>query len=164
MSYRNNYTYGEKTTAQIKALTGMTQGQTVWNNEYHRMEWYTGSVWLNEMGATVIAGETLVQGELVGISVAGKALKMIDGDEVWGIGVVHHGGVLDDVVCIINMGQCLVMGGATTVLGQYATLHASTAGRMNDTTAASSGTFGRITEAGSTGVLSWVMLVFIERG
>jgi len=49
MSYKaNSTTYGGKTKSQIASLTGMSQGDSVYNTDINRIEYYTGSIWANE--------------------------------------------------------------------------------------------------------------------
>jgi hypothetical protein len=163
MSYRGSYfTYGEKDTAGIEAITGMVEGDSVWNTDYFMPEYYNGNVWVLEGGSVVTAGATVVQGEIVAIRTSGKVTLGTTSDDVTICGVVHHGGADTEEICIINHGRALCLAGATIVLGQYATMD-GTAGRYTDTTSASTGTFGRCVEANTDGNLGWVLLSLMER-
>jgi len=52
MSYKPlPFTYGSLTLSQINALTGMSQGETVYNTEWNVIEVYSGNVWTNDQCA-----------------------------------------------------------------------------------------------------------------
>jgi len=162
MSYLNRYTFGEKTTAQIDALTGMVQGDTVWNTDHYIEEYYTGDCWTNDQCCTMNAGETIDEGECVAINTSGNAVLMDTGNNEEGIGVCVHGGVTNDTISVQMHGVARCLTSASVVLGQYAT-NSGTAGAITDTTSASTGTLGRILEAGGSGTIVRVLLSFIER-
>ena len=163
MSYKNRYTFGEKTTSQIAALTGMVQGDTVWNTDSYIEEYYTGDVWTNDQCVLMTAGTTIVEGEQVAISLTdGDADLLTTGNNEEGIGVCVYGGTAGDVISVQVMGVARCLAGASVVLGQYATQD-GTAGRFTDTTSAGTGTFGRVLENGVDGDLVRVLLSFIER-
>ena len=162
MHLSEGHKYGRKTTAQIAALTGMSEGDTVFNTDYHVVEWYTGDVWTNDSCVLMVASETIAQGECVSIDTSGEAELITTTNDARGIGVCHYGGVVNDTISIIVQGKAAVLAGATVVLGQYL-VPDSTAGRMTDTTSASSGAAGRWLDNGINGDLVWALLSFIER-
>ena len=60
MSYKPlPFTYGALTNSQINALTGMSQGDTVYNSEWDVIEVYSGNVWTNDQCA-IFQSETTV--------------------------------------------------------------------------------------------------------
>ena len=57
MSYKPiPYTYGTKTLAEIEALTGMQEGDTVYNTTWQIIEIYSGTNWVKDEGARFITG------------------------------------------------------------------------------------------------------------
>lgn len=162
MSILNRYTFGEKSTSDIDALTGMVQGDTVWNTDHYIEEYYTGDCWTNDQCCTMVASETIDEGEIVAIDTSGEAELMSTGNNEQGIGVCVHGGVATDTISVQMHGVARCLAGVNLVFGQYATADA-TPGETNDTTSAGTGTFGRILETGTTGQLCRVLLSFIER-
>ena len=100
MSYKANSTkYGAKTKAQIDALTGMSQGDDVFNTDINRIEYYSGSIWLNDDLIAVkidSAGGTYSEGDSVAWTddaTYQKAVELaIDTNSDEWAGVVYRGG------------------------------------------------------------------------
>ena len=162
MSILNRYTFGEKTTSQIDSLTGMVQGDTVWNTDHYIEEYYTGDCWTNDQCCIMVASATIDEGECVAIDTSGEAALMSTSNNEEGIGVCVHGGVTNDTISVQMHGVAKCLTSSTVVLGQYAT-NSSTAGAITDTTSAGTGTIGRVVEGGTSGTLVRVLLSFIER-
>lgn len=159
-------TYGNKTTSQISVLTGMQVGDTAFNIDYGRVDFYTGSVWTNNNSTIVTAGATISEGQVCRINASGQAI-LLDGsvgsNAEFGIGICQYGGTTGQPISLINCGvaKCLV-GASGITIGRYAQF-SSTPGSISSTTAPTIGTLGRCLQTSGSGTLSFVFLSFIER-
>lgn len=167
MAYRGKNTkYGNKTTSQIAALSGMGVGDTVFNTDYGRVDFYTGGVWTNNNSIIVTAGATITEGQICQINASGQAI-LLNGSTTsnaeFGIGICGYGGTIGQPISLIMCGvaKCRV-GAAGVTIGQYATI-SSTAGSIVSTTSPSIGALGRVLQTQTSGNLAYVMLAFIER-
>jgi len=167
MAYRGQNTkYGNLTTSQIATnITGMQVGDSVFNTDYGRVDFYTGSVWTNNNSITITAGATITEGQICRINASGQAILLgtPSSNAEFGVGICGYGGTLGQTISLIVCGvaKCRV-GVAGVTLGQYATI-SSTAGSIVSTTAASIGALGRVLQTQTSGNLAYVMLSFIER-
>jgi len=165
MSYRaRTTTYGEKTTAEISALTGMSQGDTVFNKEYGMVEWYTGNTWVSNASCTIVAARSISEGQCVSINSAGRAvlLDTTAATTEYGVGVCQYGGGTGTTISVRQHGLAKCLAAASLTNGQYAT-RSSTPGSITQTTSPSIGALGRIVQGATSGNLAWVFLSFIER-
>jgi len=168
MAYRGQFAkYGNKTTSQIAALTGMGVGDTVFNTEYGMIEFYTGSVWTNNCSILITAGATITQGQVCQINASGQAILLNGSTSTnakFGVGICQYGGTSGQIISlrVCGIAKCLV-GASGVTLGQYAQFSA-TAGSISSTTSPNTGTLGRCLQTSTSGNLSYVMLTFIERG
>jgi hypothetical protein len=167
MAYRGKNTkYGNKTTSQITALSGMAVGDTVFNTDYGRVDFYTGSVWTNNNSIIITAGATITEGQICQINASGQAI-LLNGfpssNAEFGVGICGYGGTIGQSISLIMCGiaKCRV-GAAGVTIGQYATI-SSTAGSVVSTTSPSIGALGRVLQTQTSGNLAYVMLAFIER-
>jgi hypothetical protein len=168
MAYRGQFAkYGNKTTSQIAALTGMSVGDTVFNTEYGMLEFYTGLVWTNNSSILITAGATITEGQVCQINSSGQAILLngsTSSNAQFGVGICQYGGTVGQTISlrVCGIAKCLV-GASTVTLGQYAQFSA-TAGSISSTSAATIGTLGRCLQTATSGNLAYVMLTFIERG
>lgn len=108
-----NYTYGQKTKAQIEAIdtTNLKVGDTVWNTDIKKEEYWTGNTWLNDDCVEMInnEGSALEEGDLVGVdtdvTTTDRCEKMSDVEDNLHMGLVYHGGANGDWVTIACMGK-----------------------------------------------------------
>lgn len=153
--FRYRFTYGVKTTAQINALTGIKQGESVWNSDIKKPE-YVVSVsgtllWTNEdcaimynaSGATMSTGQVVRMHTTTGTPVATSCNIARSGEDDWMCGVVFRGGAAGSYVVIAQQGKykVLMVSGQTAVRGNLVTL-STTTGSATRTTAGSTGVFG----------------------
>ena len=166
MAYKGlNTIFGAKTTSDISSLTGMTQGDTVFNTEYGMVEVYTGNVWTNNCSIVITAGATIATGQLVYINASGQAVLLNNSAANYakGIGVCQYGGTSGSLISVRTHGLAKCLTSASVSLGDYATV-SSTAGSIGSTTSPTAGTLGRIVQGTGAASLAYVMLTFIERG
>lgn len=167
MSYRASSTvYGNKTTAQIAALTGMQVGDTVFNTDYGQVEFYSiANVWTSNNSVILTASTTISEGQLVNINTSGQAALLSNavGAAQFGIGVCQYGGTAGSNISvrICGIAKCLVATGGIN-RGEYG-VFSSTAGSMGRTTAPSTGAMGRALQTQTSGNLAYVFLTFLER-
>jgi hypothetical protein len=153
--FRYRFTYGIKTTAQINALTGIKEGQSVWNSDIKKPEYVVsvaGSLfWTNEdctimynaSGATISTGQVVRINTATGSPVTASCNIARSGEDDWMCGVVFRGGAANSYVVIAQQGKykVLMVSGQTAVRGNLVTL-STTTGSANRTTAGSTGVFG----------------------
>jgi hypothetical protein len=153
--FRYRFTYGIKTTAQINALTGISEGQSVWNSDLKKPEYVVsvaGSLfWTNEDCAIMYnaSGATMSTGQVVRINtstsspVSASCNIARSGEEDWMCGVVFRGGAANNYVVIAQQGKykVLMVSGQTAVRGNTVTL-STTTGSATRTTVGSTGVFG----------------------
>lgn len=167
MSYRASSTvYGNKTTSQIAALTGMQVGDTVFNTDYGQVEFYSiANVWTSNNSVILTASTTISEGQLVNINTSGQAGLLSNGVGAaqFGIGVCQYGGTAGSNISvrICGIAKCLVATSGVT-RGDYG-LFSSTAGSMTRTTSPSTGAIGRVLQTQTSGNLAYVFLTFLER-
>jgi len=78
MSYKTlPYTYGAKSLTDINALTGMSQGDTVYNLDWNLIEVYDGNMWINDQ-----AVPRAIEVEEVGNVALGMAVKVNTSNEI----------------------------------------------------------------------------------
>lgn len=160
----NSTKYGNKTTSQIAALTGMQQGDTVFNLDYGMIEVYNGSVWTNSCSIVATSGSALSEGQLVRIDTSGQVVLLGTpaAELKKAVGIVQYGSSgSGQSVLIRTHGIAKCFASTAVTIGNYATVAGS--GEMTDTTSASTGTFGRILQTVGIDTLSYVALTFIER-
>lgn len=167
MAYKGQFAkYGNKTTSQIAALTGMVAGDTAFNTDYGQLDFYTGSVWTNNNSILITAGATIVEGQNCQINSSGQAI-LLNGSPTsnneFGVGICQYGGTVGQTISLRTCGvaKCLVASAGVT-LGQYA-VSSSTAGSVVSTTAPSVGALGRVLQTQTLGNLAYVLLTYIER-
>jgi hypothetical protein len=157
MSYfRYRFTYGIKTTAQINALTGIREGESVWNSDCQKPEYVFRSPsatlhWVNEdcvlmynnSGTTMSTGQVVRISTATGSPVTASCNIARSGEDDWMCGVVFRGGAANSYVVIAQQGKykVLMVSGQTAVRGNLVTL-STTTGSANRTTAGSTGVFG----------------------
>ena len=157
--------YGSKTTSEIAALTGMRQGDTVFNTDYGQVEYYTSAVWTNDNSVLMIAsGSTISEGQLVRIATNGSASLLVTGgnNSRFGIGVCQYGGSSGSTISVRTSGIAKCRTTANTTRGEYG-VFSSTPGAMTRTTAPSTGAIGRILQSVTSGSVAYVFLSFMER-
>lgn len=155
MSYRaRRFTFGSKTTAQIDAITivtnpELTAGMSVWNSDLKKPEYWTGSVWTNEdcVLLTNTSGSTILRGRLVRIDVTqtttpGALLTNTDEDIM--VGVVHRGAANGETMVIAIQGLYPVK--------YFATETTSTRGNLIQLSS-TAGEADQITTIGTTDVI-----------
>jgi hypothetical protein len=168
MTLITGYTFGQKTTTQIDALTGMVQGDTVYNTDYHMIEWYTGDTWQNDHTIELTVNETCIEGNTMFIElVTGNVEKMtnVASSYAQGIGVVHYGATISNKASIFIMGVARTLFNATVDNSDYA-IASATAGVSKKTTVSGYGVFGQVLEPATytaTDILVPVLLTMIER-
>ena len=169
MAYRGQSTkYGNKTTAQIAAgLPNPQVGDTVFNTDYAEVEWWNGLTWLSNNSIQVIAGETLVEGNVVYINGNAKVLKALQANSLRGAGIVQYGGALNQAVSLRTSGvaKCLVAAGGSLSIGSNAGISGTTPGTVSNTASSSVviGNLGRNLQAASANTLGYVFLTFLHR-
>jgi hypothetical protein len=118
MSYQSRrFTFGSKTTAQITAITLVTNpelaaGMSAWNSDLKKPEYWTGTVWTNEDCVLLVntSGSTIATGRLVRIdttqtSVTGAILTDTAAqNEDFMIGVVHRGAANTETMVVAIQG------------------------------------------------------------
>ena len=78
MSYKTlPYTYGSKSLDDINALTGMSEGDTVYNLDWNLIEVYDGDMWVNDQ-----AIPRNIEAEEVGNVALGMAVKVNASNEI----------------------------------------------------------------------------------
>ena len=78
MSYKTlPYTYGSKSLDDINALTGMSDGDTVYNLDWNLIEVYDGNMWVNDQAVP----RTIESGEVGNVSL-GMAVKVNASNEI----------------------------------------------------------------------------------
>ena len=156
MSYdRYRFTYGVKTTTQINALTGIVEGQSVWNSDLKKPE-YVVSVagnllWSNDDCIVMFnsSGSTMEEGNIVRVSTSTTspvALSCVlasagsTQDDLM-FGVVLRGAATNNYVVIAQQGMYNVkmVTSATTARGSLVSL-SSTLGRGQLTSGTAPGT------------------------
>ena len=160
----NSTKYGNKTTSQIAALTGMQTGDTVFNLDYGMIEIYNGSVWTNTCSIVATSGVSLSEGQLVFINTSGQVVLLGTSttDLRKAVGVVQYGASgAGQSVLIRTHGIAKCFASTAVTIGNYATT--AGAGEMTDTTSATISTFGRILQTVGIDSLAYVALTFIER-
>jgi len=158
MSYRSKrFTFGNKTTAQIDAITIVTNpelvpGMSVWNTDLRKPEYWTGSVWINDdcILMTNTAAVTIDRGKFVKLDVTqnstvGANLSTTDNDYM--IGVVHRGAAVGGTMVIATQGMyvCKIWASDTTSTRGNLVQLSSTAGELD-----------QITTTGTTGIVGIV--------
>jgi hypothetical protein len=135
MSYRGlNTKYGNQTTSFIAGLTGMVEGDTVFNTDYGMVEWYTGQVWTNSCSVLMTASATLAEGQCVVINASGQAALLVYTSSAVtpyaAIGVVQYGGTIGQTVSIRTHGiaKCRTSAAGGLTIGQYAAISSGTIG------------------------------------
>jgi hypothetical protein len=120
MSYRaKRFTFGSKTTAQIDAITILTNpellpGMSVWNSDLKKPEYWTGTVWTNEDCVLMIntSGSTIDRAKFVKIDVTQTSTEgvvlttgnLTTEDEDYMCGVVHRGAASGGTMVIAIQG------------------------------------------------------------
>lgn len=130
MSYfSERFTYGRKTTAQIAALTGMQQGDTVWNTTIKKREYYTGTVWTNDDCVILTNGEgsAVGEGKLMYLSAANTVMLADDVDNDFFIGVVFRGAAAGGELVIATKGVYKIEFNPSSLpnIGNFANLSAN---------------------------------------
>lgn len=127
--YKERFTYGRKTTAQIAALTNMQQGDTVWNTDIKKREYYTGTVWTNDDCVILTNAEltTVTEGKLVYISGTNAVSLTDDLDNDYFVGVVFRGAVSGGelVIAIKGVYKVEFTSGTLPTIGNFANLSAA---------------------------------------
>tara|TARA_Y100001972_G_scaffold126203_2_gene179382 strand:+ start:1568 stop:2113 length:546 start_codon:yes stop_codon:yes gene_type:complete len=87
MSYKTlPYTYGAKSLSDINALTGMTEGDTVYNLDWNLIEVYNGDIWVNDQAVSRTIKDTelasLELGMAVKVDTSGEVLKLTQDNSV----------------------------------------------------------------------------------
>ncbi len=172
MAYRGQYTkFGNKTTSQIAALTGMGIGDTVFNTDYGMIEFYAqgsggaGNVWTNNCSVLVVANTTITEGQVCAINSSGRAILLDNTTTTnaqFGIGVCQYGGTSGQTISLRVCGVAKCKTAANVTIGQYAQ-YSGTAGSITGTGSPSIGSLGRVLQTTTSGNLCYVMLSFIER-
>jgi hypothetical protein len=171
MSYRGSNTkFGNKTTSQIALLTGMVEGDTVFNTDYAMTEWYTGQVWTNSCSVLMTASATLAEGQCVVINASGQAALLVYTSSAAtpyrAIGVVQYGGTTGQTVSIRTHGiaKCRTSAAGGLTIGQYAAISSGTIGAISNTASPGvKGVIGRNLETVGASTLGYVLLTFMER-
>lgn len=112
MSYQAlPYTYGVLTLTEINNLTGMQEGDTVYNSDWDIMEIYNGSTWTNDISVVLplASGQTIVQGDGVSITPGSGSIQCrqsisTDADYFWGI-CLRGGSSTNDPIVVAFMGK-----------------------------------------------------------
>lgn len=158
MSYRaRRFTFGNKTTAQIDAITIITNpelvpGMSVWNTDIKKPEYWTGSVWTNEdcILLTNTSGSTILRGRLVRIDTTQTTTQgavLTDTgvqNEDFMCGVVHRNAINGGTLVIAIQGLYQVK--------YFATETTSTRGNLIQLSS-TAGEADQITTIGSTDVI-----------
>jgi len=172
MSYRGlNTKYGNQTTSFIAGLTGMVEGDTVFNTDYGMVEWYTGQVWTNSCSVLMTASATLAEGQCVVINASGQAALLVYTSSAVtpyrAIGVVQYGGTIGQTVSIRTHGiaKCITSAAGGLTIGQYAAISSGTIGAISNTASpgVAKGVIGRNLETVGSNTLGYVLLTFMER-
>ena len=149
MSYfRYRFTYGIKTTAQINALTGIREGESVWTSDCQKPEYVFSSPsatlhWVNEdcvlmynaSGGTMSTGQIVRMQTTTGSPVTASCNIARTGEEDWMCGVVFRGGAAGSYVVIAQQGKydILMVSGSTSVRGNTAQLSTTTGSALRST-------------------------------
>jgi hypothetical protein len=121
MTFRNYYTYGIKTTAQINALTNLKEGESVWNSDLSKPEYVVNSdgslLWVNEDCVVLInnQGSAVTEGDIVKMdytaSTSGAWTKLCTNvttsptDDPWFMcGIVFRGGANGSKIVVAQQG------------------------------------------------------------
>lgn len=164
MSYNATYTtYGNKTTDEIAALTGMQVGDSVFNTDYSEVEWYSGSTWLSNNSIQMVTSVVAVEGRCVYINASGLA-AFLNGSSVtypYGIGVVQYGGAIGSTIAVRICGIARVQSLGGQTIDQYARA-SGVNGQATNAAAPTTGCIGRNLN-GSGSALFYCYLSFIER-
>jgi hypothetical protein len=176
MSYQAlPYTYGALTEAQIDAIPTsspkITAGSTVFNTDTQMLEIYNGRIWLDERslcflidsGVTVVKGNTLYTVGS-GTTATGEVALMTSSTTNYPkfVGVANRNPV-GGFVSVAHCGKVQAIAGATITRGN-AVEPSATAGRFQQETSPSTGSFGVALESGTSGDLLWIALQTIELG
>jgi hypothetical protein len=162
MSYRSKrFTFGNKTTAQIDAITIATNpellpGMSVWNSDLRKPEYWTGSVWINDdcilltnTSASTISRARFVKLDVSQTTTPGAILSTTDNDNM--IGVVHRGAAAGGtlVIAIQGLYPCKIWSSDTTSTRGNLVQLSSTAGELDQlsTTTGSAGVVGVVAES-----------------
>lgn len=156
--YRERFTYGRKTTAQINALVGMQQGDTVWNTDIKKREYYNGSLWINDDCVVFTNGEavTVGEGKLVYLTNTTNTVMLADNvDNDFFIGVVFRGAAAGGsmVVAIKGVYKVEFNPAALPNIGDFANLTANAnLGYANVSATGTVNTIGLVAENYSGGL------------
>ena len=118
MTFRNYYTYGIKTTAQINALTNIREGESVWNSDLSKPEYVVNDggtllwvnddcvVCLNNQGSAVSEGDLVRVNNSTAVSSTSIVLQTNSSlDNKWlQFGVVFRGGANGSKVVVAQQG------------------------------------------------------------
>jgi hypothetical protein len=166
MSYRSKrFTFGSKTTAQIDAITILTNpellpGMSVWNSDLKKPEYWTGTVWTNEDCVLMIntSGSTIDRAKFVKLDVTQTSIEgvvlstgnLATQDEDYMIGVVHRGAATGRTLVIAIQGiyPCKIWASDLTSTRGNLVQVSTTAGELDQiTTVGAQGVCGIVAES-----------------
>lgn len=157
-----NYKYGQKTKAQIEAIptTNLKIGDTVWNTDIKKEEYWTGNTWLNDDCVEMInnEGAAVSEGQIAGVDTdvtnTDYCELLNDTEDNLIMGVIYHGGNNGDWVTIACMGKYKVkFDSATSSVTRQHIAIISTDGGASDGEAGSAGA-KTIASSGAIGVIA----------
>jgi hypothetical protein len=150
----NGYSYGSQTTTQIKALTGMVAGETVFNSTVGKPFYYTGNSWqcdgetielINKDGSAVSEGEVVKYDNSNNL---GCYRVAVAGAEFMA-GVVAIGGANNAYIAVATSGIWDVEMNGTTQRSYYIE-SSSTLGKARDVSTSTAYVFGITLEYSAT--------------
>ncbi len=158
MSYQAlPYTYGVLDVTEINNLTGMQEGDTVYNRDWDIMEIYNGSVWTNDISIVLplAASVTMVPGDGVAITPGSGSVQCrlsisTDADFFWGI-CLRGGSSTNDPIVVAFMGKVDAKLNGAVTRGQALELDSS-GGFVAYTGGGAPYTMGQALESAGSGV------------
>jgi len=148
MTFRNYYTYGIKTTAQINSLTNIREGESVWNSDLSKPEYVVNDggtllwvnddcvVCLNNQGSAVSEGDLVRVNNSTAVSSTSIVLQTNSPvDNRWlQFGVVFRGGSNGSKIVVAQQGLYNVKyrnaGGTTVATRGDIVVYSATAGQV----------------------------------
>jgi hypothetical protein len=149
MTFRNYYTYGIKTTAQINALTNIREGESVWNSDLSKPEYVVNDggtlLWVNDDCVVCLnnQGSSVSEGDLVRInnstSVSSTSIVLQTdspiGNRFLQFGVVFRGGANGSKIVVAQQGLYKIKfrnaGAGTVATNGNIVVYSATAGQVN---------------------------------
>lgn len=145
ISKGRRYTYGVKTLAELRVLTGMSTGDTAFCSDNFRLMTYDGQLWMcnDFIKLTNVSGVTLNPGDIVAqsITTARSCVRINTAGVARLTGPIVFGGANNSPVAVAIYGIYDVNATTSTNHGDFAN-SSTTLGQATSTTTMTAGVFG----------------------